>query len=335
MTDSKKLFSKLELPLVVAPMFLISNPKLALACCKEGIAGSFPALNQRTSAGFEDWLNEMDEGLAKLKKENPDKEIAPYAVNLIVHKSNPRLKDDLDLCIKHKVPIIITSLGAVPELVDAVHSYGGIVIHDVTNIRHAKKAAGAGVDGLIAVTKGAGGHAGTMDPLSLISEIREFFDGTIALAGGLTNGTDISNAKAMGADIAYMGTRFINTEESAASQEYKDMICSVTASDIVYTDAISGIPANFIAQSLENAGYDVDELKKTPVTGAKIKPLNDEAKSWSTIWSAGYGVDNIDDIPSVAKLATGMKQDYAIAEQKLSPAQPKTKQKTINRHKKL
>jgi len=326
MTQKNDLRSKLSLPLIASPMFLVSTPELALACCKEGIAGSFPALNQRTNSDLEKWLIEMNSGIEKLKQDNPDKTIAPYAVNLIVHPTNTRLEDDLNLCIKHKVPIIITSLGAVPELVKKVHSYGGIVLHDVTNIRHAKKAAQAGVDGIIAVGAGAGGHAGTMNPLTLVREIREFFDGIIALAGGLTNGADILAAEAMGADIAYMGTRFINTKESSASEDYKNMICDAKASDIIYTDAISGVPANFIRQSLEKTGYDIEKLKQSSSSGAKLKSMDEEAKAWKNIWSAGHGVSNIDDIPSVASLVQKMKQEYNTAKQKLSPSVPPPKQ---------
>jgi len=327
MADKNTLRSKLDLPLVVAPMFLISNPKLALACCGEGIVGSFPALNQRTNAGLEQWLIEMNDGLKKLKQDHPNKTVAPYAVNLIVHPTNPRLQEDLDLCVKYKVPIIITSLGAVPELVKKVHSYGGIVLHDVTTIRHAKSAAKAGVDGLIAVSVGAGGHAGTMNPLTLVKEIREFFDGIIALAGGLTSGADILAAKAMGADVAYMGTRFINTTESSAAQDYKDMICKANASDIIYTDAVSGVPANFIRQSLEKAGYNIKKLQRSSASGPKLKSLESEAKAWKNIWSAGHGVSNIDDIPSVRDLVQKMKQEYAATQQKIAPKVPNTSQK--------
>jgi len=314
---AKNLRGKLDLPLIAAPMFLISNPKLALACCEEGIMGSFPALNCRTPEELDTWLTEMNDGIAKLKKDNPDKKIAPYAVNLIVHKSNPRLQEDLELCVKHKVPVIITSLGAVPELVKAVHSYGGVVLHDVTNPYHAKKAADAGADGIIAVAAGAGGHAGTMNPLTLVKEIRKFFDGTIVLAGGLTDGADIFAAEAAGADLAYMGTRFINTQESAAPADYKEMIKSAAVTDIIYTDAVSGVPANFMRRSLEKAGYDVEELKKKPTGQGKLKPLEEDAKAWKTVWSAGHGVGRIDDIPTVTALAQKLRDGYKSARDKL------------------
>lgn len=310
-TDVKTaLKEKLDLPLIAAPMFLVSNPDLALACCGEGITGSFPALNCRTSDDFEKWLIEMNDGVEKLKAGNPNKKIGPYAVNLIVHASNTRLQDDLELCVKHKVPVIITSLGAVPELVEKVHAYGGIVLHDVTNAYHAQKAADAGVDGIIAVAEGAGGHAGTQDAKTLVDDIRKIFDGIIVLAGGLTNGEDIYNAEKKGGDFAFMGTRFINTTESAAPADYKQMIIDAASDDIIYTDAVSGVPANFMRQSLEKAGYDIDELKKGPTGKGKLKPLEEDAKAWKTVWSAGHGVDNIDDIPSVSELVTRFKTEY-------------------------
>ena len=323
--DSLK--EQMGIPLIVAPMFLISNPKLALAACKEGAVGSFPALNQKTAQGFEDWLVEMETGLADLKKNNPDDKIAPYAVNLIVHKSNPRLQEDLDLIVKHKVPIVITSLGAVADLVEKVHSYGGIVLHDVTNIEHAKKAIAAGVDGVIAVSAGAGGHAGTQNPMSLVREIRDFYDGVVVLAGGLTTGKDILAAEVLGADFAYMGTRFICTTESAAPPEYKQMIIDAKASDIIYTSAVSGVPANFLKPSLEKAGFDPEVLKKEGATAPKLKPILNEAAAWKTIWSAGQGAANIDDTPSVSTLITRLKTERDEAVDKVAarrkPAAPK------------
>lgn len=331
-SSADDLKSKTSLPVIVAPMFLVSNPDMALASCKKGLVGSFPALNQLTSEGFEDWLIKMNEGIEKLKNDNPGQTIGPYAVNLIVHKSNPRLEEDLALCVKHKVPIVITSLGAVPELVKAVHSYGGIVLHDVTNIEHAKKAAAAGVDGLIAVSAGAGGHAGTRNPLSLVNEIREFFDGIVVLAGCLSNGHDVLAAQVIGADFAYMGTRFVATAESSAAPEYKQMICDASAGDIIYTSAVSGIPANFLKESMEKAGFDIEKLKKEGASSGKLKPLNadgEEAKAWKTVWSAGQGVSNIHDIPTVADLADRLKTEYAAAKQelaaKLDLAPPKPK----------
>ena len=245
----------LRLPVVAAPMFLISNPRLVLACCSSGVVGSFPALNQRDSAGFKAWLEEIEAGLAQLQAP------APYAVNLIVHPTNPRLQADLALCVEHRVPIVITSLGAVKEVVDAVHGYGGLVFHDVTTRRHAEKAAEAGVDGLIAVAAGAGGHAGTWSPFALAAEIRQFFDKTLLLAGCLNHGHEILAAQMLGADLAYMGTRFIATAESQAPGAYKQMLLDSHAADIIHTPAVSGVPASFLRPSLEQAGYDMKALK--------------------------------------------------------------------------
>ncbi|MEX1056590.1 MAG: nitronate monooxygenase, partial [Natronospirillum sp.] len=282
----------LSLPLVAAPMFLISGPELALACCKQGIVGSFPALNQRTSEGFEEWLIQMNEELAAFTEQNPDTTVAPYAVNLIVHRTNPRWQADLELCVKHKVPMIITSLGAASQVVEAAHSYGGVVFHDVTNQKHARKAAEAGVDGVIAVAAGAGGHAGTINPFVLVHEIRDVFEGTILLAGGLSQGEDLLAAQAMGADLAYLGTRFINTEESLADEAYRNMIIEAVSGDIIHTPAVSGVPASFMRQSLEAAGFPMDKLNQTGEVnyGEKLKPIADEAKAWKTVWSAGQGV---------------------------------------------
>ncbi|KQB53284.1 2-nitropropane dioxygenase [Pseudomonas endophytica] len=293
---------RLRLPVVAAPMFLISNPQLVLACCRNGVVGSFPALNQRDSSGFKAWLEEIEAGLAIL--DNP----APYAVNLIVHNSNPRLQVDLAICIEHKVPIVITSLGAVKEVVDAVHSYGGLVFHDVTTRRHAEKAAEAGVDGLIAVAAGAGGHAGTWSPFALVAEIRQFFDKTILLAGCINHGREILAAQVLGADLAYIGTRFISTQESHAPDAYKEMLLASHAADIIHTPAVSGVPASFMRQSLENAGFDLAALKTQGEI--KLKPLTEEAKAWKTVWSAGQGVGQINDLPSTEQLITRLDEQY-------------------------
>lgn len=294
---------RLRLPVVAAPMFLISNPKLVLACCASGVVGSFPALNQRDSAGFKAWLEEIEAGLALL--EAP----APYAVNLIVHPTNPRLQADLALCVEHRVPIVITSLGAVKEVVDAVHGYGGLVFHDVTTRRHAEKAAQAGADGLIAVAAGAGGHAGTWNPFALAAEIRQFFDKTLLLAGCLNHGHEILAAQLLGADLAYMGTRFIATAESQAQDAYKQMLLAAHAADIIHTPAVSGIPASFLRSSLEQAGYDMNALKGGHEQG-KLKPIDDEAKAWKTVWSAGQGVGEIHDLPSASALIERLHSEY-------------------------
>jgi nitronate monooxygenase len=295
---------RLHLPVVAAPMFLVSNPQLVLACCNNGIVGSFPALNQRESSGFKDWLQEIEAGLSDTA--------APYAVNLIVHGTNPRLQADLAICVEQRVPIVITSLGAVKDVVDAVHSYGGLVFHDVTTRRHAEKAAEAGVDGLIAVAAGAGGHAGTWSPFALIAEIRQFFDKTVLLAGCLNQGHEILAAQLLGADLAYLGTRLIATQENAASDAYKQMILDAKAADIIHTPAVSGVPASFMRQSLEKAGYDIKQLQsKGDVNyGEKLKPMDEEAKAWKTVWSAGQGVGAIRDLPSVEALIARLDQEY-------------------------
>ncbi|MNQ10685.1 Nitronate monooxygenase [compost metagenome] len=301
---------RLRLPVVAAPMFLVSNPQLVLACCRNGIVGSFPALNQRDSGAFKAWLEEIEAGLQA--------ESAPYAVNLIVHGSNPRLQADLAICIEQRVPIVITSLGAVKELVDAVHGYGGLVFHDVTTRRHAEKAAEAGVDGLIAVAAGAGGHAGTWSPFALIAEIRQFFDKTLLLSGCLNHGHEILAAQLLGADLAYLGTRFIATRESDATPAYKQMIVDARAADIIHTPAVSGVPASFMRQSLELAGYDLKQLQnKGEINyGEKLKPLSDEAKAWKTVWSAGQGVGTISDLPSVEALVARLDREYRDAQRR-------------------
>ena len=309
---SKASFIKeLSIPAIAAPMFLISGPKLVIECCKNGIVGTFPALNQRTSEGFEQWLIEIKTELENYEKETGTKP-APFGVNLIVHQSNPRVQADLMLCVKHQVPIIITSLGAVPQLVEAVHSYGGLVFHDVIKRRHAEKASEAGVDGLIVVAAGAGGHAGTINPIPLVAEIKSFFKKTVILSGCISNGRDIASAMQMGADAAYMGTRFINTKESKAPKEYRDMIISSGANDVVYTAAISGVAANFLRPSMEAMGITEEMLsqEKKIDFGKELTPSESEAKAWATIWSAGQGVTNIHDSPSVAELVASMKEEF-------------------------
>jgi nitronate monooxygenase len=297
----------LRLPLIAAPMFLVSTPALVGACCNAGIVGSFPALNQRDSQGFRAWLDEIQASLSA--------DAAPYAVNLIVHHSNPRLQADLAICVERRVPIVITSLGAVKEVVDAVHGYGGLVFHDVTTRRHAEKAAEAGVDGLIAVAAGAGGHAGTWSPFALLAEIRQFFDKTLLLSGCLNHGHELLAAQLLGADLGYMGTRFIASQESNASDDYKRMILGAHAADIVHTPAVSGVPASFMRQSLEQAGYDLKRLqdKGDLNYGEKLKPVDDEAKAWKTVWSAGQGVGGIDDLPTVSELVARLDGEYRAA----------------------
>ncbi len=302
---------RLHLPLVAAPMFLISGPRLVTSCCKEGIVGTFPALNNRTTEGFDQWLDDIRTDLDACEQETGSK-AAPYGVNLIVHHTNPRLKADLEVCIRHKVPIIITSLGAVSDLVDAVHDYGGLVFHDVINKRHAQKAVEAGVDGLILVTAGAGGHAGLLNPMPFIHEIRKFFDGIILLSGCLSTGQDIASSMQMGADLAYMGTRFINTIESNADDDYRQMIINAETSDIVYTAAVSGVHANFIRQSLEAVGITKEMwgLKKKIDFGEELDAQKAEAKAWKTIWSAGQGVTSIEETLSVKNLVARLRREF-------------------------
>jgi nitronate monooxygenase len=312
---SKASFIKeLSLPVIAAPMFLISGPQLVIECCKNGIVGTFPALNQRTSEGFEEWLIEIKTGLFAFEKET-GKKAAPFGVNIIVHHSNSRVEADLALCVKHKVPLIITSLGAVSELVETVHSYGGLVFHDVIKKRHAEKAVEAGVDGLILVAAGAGGHAGTINPMPLVSEIKKILKKTILLAGCISTGGDIASAMQMGADLAYMGTRFINTEESKASKAYRDMIIDCGANDIVYTAAVSGVSANFLAPSLNAIGITEDMLaRKEKVDFKEELTVNkEEGKAWATIWSAGQGVATISNSPSVMDLVSDLKTEFKTA----------------------
>jgi len=305
---------QLSLPVIAAPMFLISGPQLVIECCKNGIVGTFPALNQRTTDGFESWVIEIKEALADFEADT-GKKAAPFGVNLIVHQSNPRVEADLAICVKHQVPLIITSLGAVSQLVDTVHSYGGLVFHDIIKKRHAEKAAGAGVDGLILVSAGAGGHAGVTNPMSLLAEVRSFYNKTILLSGCISNGRDVASALQMGADLAYMGTRFINVKESNADDGYRQMIIDSNASDIVYTAAVSGVNANFLRPSLEAMGITEEMWGNTKKIdfGSELDAAKAEAKAWKTIWSAGQGVTTIQDVLPVIELLKRMKKEFITA----------------------
>ena len=289
----------LKLPVIAAPMFLVSGPDLVVEACNAGIIGTFPSLNQRTTEGYRDWLQEIK---SRLK---PD--AAAYGVNHIVHPTNPRLMADMMVSVEEKVPLIITSLGAVRDVVDAVHGYGGVVFHDIANVRHARKAAQAGVDGLILVANGAGGHAGVVNPFALVEEVRSFFDGTILLSGCLSTGRDVAAATMMGADFAYMGTRFIATTESQAQPHYKDLIVQSGASDITYTPAVSGIPANFLTPSLLANGIDPKTLPEHKLDMA------DEARAWKTVWSAGQGAGGVHDVLPTAGLVQRLQDEYAQA----------------------
>ena len=289
---------RLKVPAIAAPMFLTSGPDLVVETCLNGVVGTFPALNQRSTEGFVEWLEEIEGRLE-------GKDAAPYGVNLIVHRSNPRLQADLEQVVKYKVPLVITSLGAVPEVVKAVHSYGGLVFHDVINRRHAEKAAEAGVDGIIAVSAGAGGHAGTVSPFALVQEIRQVFDGTVILAGSISTGAQIAASRLMGADLAYLGTRFLATKESMVQAEYKAMVRETHAADIVYTPKVSGVNANFLRPSVEAAGLD---LASDEAHGGL--DMENEAKAWKNVWSAGHGVGAIDDEPSAAELCQRLAAEY-------------------------
>ena len=306
--------NELKLPAVAAPMFLISGPQLVIECCKNGIVGTFPALNHRTTEGFEEWVVEIKEALDAFEKETGNK-AAPFGVNLIVHPTNPRVQPDLEICIKHKVPIIITSLGAVSDLVSAVHSYGGLVYHDVIKKRHAEKAAEAGVDGLILVAAGAGGHAGALSPLALVNEIKSIFKKTILLSGCISTGRDIASALQMGADLAYMGTRFINVKESMADPEYQKMIINSKAEDIVYTAAVSGVNANFLRPSLEAMGITEELWNQTKKIdfGSELDAAKAEAQAWKTIRSAGQGVTSIADVKPTKELIEQLKSEFKSA----------------------
>jgi nitronate monooxygenase len=299
----------LTAPVIAAPMFLVSGPDLVVETCRAGMVGTFPALNQRTTEGYEAWLTEIQERIAAAEAENGRK-LPPFGVNLVVHKSNSRLQADIAVTIKHEVPLIITSLGAAKEVVDAVHSYGGLVFHDIVNMKHARKAAAAGVDGLIAVAAGAGGHAGLMSPFAMVSEIRQFFDKTIILSGVMSHGREVAAARVMGADFAYLGTRFIATNEALADQGFKDMITHCRADGIVYTPAISGVHGNFMRESISAAGRDPDNLT---VDANSALHLEGEAKVWKDIWSAGQGVGGIHDILPTSELCARLAAEYHAA----------------------
>lgn len=309
---------KLRLPAVAAPMFIISNPKMVIAQCRAGIVGSFPSLNARSTEILDEWLTEITEALAAHNAANPERPAAPYAVNLIVHRSNTRLEQDVEICIKHKVPIIITSLGARPEINDAIHSYGGIVFHDIINLTHARKALEKGADGLIAVCAGAGGHAGTLSPFALVQEIRQFFDGPLLLSGAIAHGRSVLAAEAMGADLAYAGSVFIATEEANAAPEYKQCLVEATADDIVYTNLFTGIHGNYLRQSIEAAGLDPKNLPTSDPSRMNFgSGGNQAAKAWRDIWGCGQGIGVINKVETVASVVNRMEQEYTAARAEL------------------
>lgn len=303
---------RMRLPAIAAPMFLVSGPELVTETCKAGVAGSFPALNARSNEQLDAWLGDINQALETARAAAPEAPVAPYGINLILHASNPRVEPDLELICKHRVPFVITSLGHPGEVVERVHAYGGLVFSDVIHAYHARKAAAAGVDGIIAVASGAGGHAGTQSPFSLVREIREFWDGTLILGGAISDGFAVRAAEVLGADLAYMGTRFIATRESLAQDAYKAMLVDAGAGDIVYTDAISGTNANFLWPSLEKLGHQREELVQGVGKG-KLKALADEAKAWRDVWSAGHGVATIHDTPTVRTLCDRLAEEYRAA----------------------
>lgn len=297
---------RLSLPVICAPMFLVSSPKLVISACQNGIVGSFPALNIRPQEKLDEWLRDISDTLAEYQAQHADMPVAPFAVNQVVHPSNSRLEADQALLRKHKVPLVITSQGNPAEIVKDVHSWGGVVFHDVIYAAHAKKAIAAGVDGIIVVTAGAGGHGGTTNPFALIREIREFWDGPIALAGAINDGFGIRAAEVIGADFAYMGTRFIATEEAEVEQDYKDMLVDSEIKDIIYTDTFTGVNCNYLKPSIERAGIDLDNYNGKTSVDMDLGGAN----AWKDIWGAGHGVSGIKEVKPMSELVNQLKLEY-------------------------
>jgi len=309
---------KLALPVIGSPLFIISNPKLVIEQCKAGIVGSMPALNARPAEQLEDWLAEITETLAAWDKAHPEQPSAPFAINQIVHKSNDRLEHDMQVCAKYKVPIVITSLGAREDVNQAVHSWGGVVLHDIINNKFARKAIEKGADGLIAVAAGAGGHAGVKSPFALIQEIRQWFDGPVALSGSIATGDAVLAAQAMGADFAYMGSAFIATEEARAADEYKQAIVASNSDDVVYSNLFTGVHGNYLAPSIRAAGLDPDNL---PVSDPSAMNFGSgRTKAWKDIWGCGQGIGAIEQVVPTAELVARLKREYAAARQRLQLA---------------
>jgi nitronate monooxygenase len=307
----------LSLPVIGSPMFIASGPALVAAQCKAGIVGAFPALNARPAELLDTWLTDLQADLAAYRAANPGAKVGPIAVNQIVHQSNDRLAHDVEVCVRHRIPIIISSLRAPPpEMLDAIHSYGGIVLHDVISIRHARKALEAGVDGLILVAAGAGGHAGALSPFALVGEVRKFFSGPLALSGAIASGDAILAAQAMGADFAYIGSRWLATRESNVSDAYRDAILESAAADVVYTNLFTGVHGNYLKKSIVNAGLDPDALPESDKS--KMSFGSGSAKAWRDIWGAGQGVGMMDDVPTVAEMVERLKAQYAAARARLA-----------------
>nr|WP_256435418.1 nitronate monooxygenase family protein [Aeromicrobium sp. CFBP 8757] len=308
----------LALPVVASPMFIASGPELVIAQCKAGIIGSFPALNARPASELTTWLTRIETELAQHTADHPDRPAAPFAVNQIVHRSNDRLEADMAVVVEHRVPIVITSLGARTDINDAVHSYGGIVLHDVINDRFARKAVEKGADGLIAVATGAGGHAGTQSPFALVREIRTWFDGPLLLSGAIAHGSSILAAQAAGADLAYVGSAFLATSEANNQPEYKQMIAGSTASDIVYSNLFTGVHGNYLRGSIEAAGLDPDDLPVSDPSAMDFGTGGSDAKAWKDIWGAGQGIGAISDVVPVAELVEALTTQYQQARTRLS-----------------
>ena len=319
MSLPKELAARLRIPVLAAPMFVVSGPELVIEQCKAGVIGSFPALNARPQEELDKWLTRIETELAQYARDNPTKKVAPFAVNLIVNKANKRLEQDTEVVLAHKVPIVITSLSAPTDIVPRVHAYGGVVFHDVIKVRHAEKALEAGVDGLIAVCGGAGGHAGTLNPFALVNELRRIHKGPLVLSGAITNGSAILAAEAMGCELAYLGTRFIATKESLAVEGYKTMIVGSNSGDIVYTPLFSGVHGSYLAGSIRNAGLDPANLPANETPGL-YRNREERPKTWKEIWGAGQGVGDIDDVPSVSELVDRLEKEYLEARRKLCGA---------------
>ena len=314
MAIHKHIKENISMPVIGAPLFLVSGPDLVIAQCKAGIIGSFPALNARPQYVLDEWLTRIKTELAEYKEANPDAKVAPFAVNQICHGSNDRLMADMETCVKHEVPIIITSLRPPSEVVEAAHSYGGLVYHDVISVRHAQKAAEQGVDGLILVCAGAGGHAGTLSPFALLREVKEWFDGTVILSGSIGDGHSVASAIALGADFAYMGTRFIATHEANAEPEYKKMLEESAAADIVYSSLFTGVLGNYLKPSISKAGLDPDNLPDADKSSMNFgSGGNTDSKAWKDIWGSGQGIGLIEDSPSVEELVGRLKSEYELA----------------------
>lgn len=314
------LLQSLRIPVIASPMLIASYPELVLAQCKAGIVGAFPALNARPAARLADWLAQIDETLIRYRADHPGAPVGPYAVNQICHASNARLEADMRICLERRVPLLITSLRAPPrEIVDEIHRYGGVVMHDVTTVRHAQKAIEAGVDGLILVAAGAGGHAGTLSPFALVGEVRRMFDGCLVLSGAIATGEAIAAALALGADAAYIGTRFLASREANVAAQYKQTIVEAQAADIVYTDAFTGVPGNYLRQSIEAAGLDPRRLPRAEEAAIDFS-ANSDTKQWRDIWGAGQGVGAVDAVLDVEEIVSQLDRELAVARRRLALA---------------